>query len=139
MSRYLEPPRVASQLSETKRRVDALERRLGQQIPNPLPYEVTFSHPGALTATESGRARHPRGGRLVIVDAHLLTAGSTDTVIAINQSGASVGSLTVPANATYAERSLDVLFSARQEVLTVETTSVGTGAEDLTVFCQFDR
>ena len=139
MTRYLEPPHIASQTSHTKTRVDSIERRLGQKIPNPLPYEVTFSHPGTVTATESGRARHPRGGRLVSVDAHLQTAGSTDTILTVKKSGVSVGTLTIPASATFADRIFDVLFSALQEVLTVDATTVGTGSADLTVFCQFDR
>ena len=139
MTRYLEPPRITEQVSTTKTRVDSIERRLGQHVPNATPYEIGFSLPGTVTATESGRARHPRGGRLIIVDAHLQTAGSTDTVMTINQSGVSVGTLKIIAGATYAERALDVLFSARLEVLSIEVTSAGTDAEDLTVFCQFDR
>jgi hypothetical protein len=126
-------------VSNTKTRVDSLERRLGQPIPTPNPYEVPFSQPGAVQETESGRARHPRGGRLTTVDAHLGTAGSTDTVLSINQSGASVGTLTIPAGVTFALLGLDVLFSAYQETLTVEVTTAGTDAEDLTVFCVFDR
>jgi hypothetical protein len=139
VSRYLRTPQIADQLSGTKQRVDSLERRLGQTIPNPNPYEVTFSQPGAVQATESGRARHPWGGRLVSVDAHLGTAGSTGTVIAIKRSGISVGSLTIPSSSTFALRGFDSLFSAYQQVLTVEVTTAGTGAEDLTVFCVFDR
>lgn len=139
MTRYLEPPRITDQVSTTKTRVDSIERRLGQKVPTANPYEIGFSLPGAVTATESGRARHPRGGRLIIVDAHLQTTGSTDTVLAINQSGASVGTLTIVAGATYAETGLDVLFSARLQVLSIEVTSAGTDAEDLTVFCQFDQ
>jgi hypothetical protein len=139
VTRYLEPPHVADQLSDTKTRVDSIERRLGQKLPNPLPYEVTFSHPGVVTATESGRARHPRGGRLVSVDAHLQTAGSTDTVLTFKKSGVSIGALTIPAGATYAFVIFDVLFSTLQQVLSVEVTTVGTDAADLTVFCAFDQ
>jgi len=139
VTRDLQPPHIASQVSHTKTRVDSIERRLGQKIPNPLPYEATFSLPGVVTATESGRARHPRGGRLVSVDAHLQTAGSTDTVLTLKKSGVSIGTLTIAASATYAYRIFDVLFSALQEVLSVEVSTVGTGSEDLTVFAQFDQ
>jgi hypothetical protein len=139
VTRYLQPPHIADQTSHTKTRVDSLERRLGQKLPNPLPYEVTFSLPGVVTASESGRARHPRGGRLVSVDAHLQTSGSTDTILTLKKSGVSIGTLTIPASATYAFVIFDVLFSTLQEVLSVEVTSVGTGSEDLSVFCQFDQ
>lgn len=139
MSRYLEPPHIADQTSRTKTRIDSIERRLGPKIPNPLPYEVPFSLPGVVTASESGRARHPRGGRLVAVDAHLQTAGSTDTILTFKKSGVSIGTLTIPASATYADRIFDVLFTALQEVVSVEVSTVGTGSEDLTVFCRFDQ
>lgn len=139
MSRYLQPPRVTDQISETKTRVDSIERRLGQKVPPPTPYEIPFSLAGAVTVSESLRARHPRGGRLILVDAHLQTAGSTDTVLSVNKSGISVGTLTLPAGATYADVAFDVLFSARLETLSIAVTTAGTDAEDLSVFANFDQ
>ena len=139
MTRSLHRPNLSGQVGGTKQRVDSLERQLARRTPPVPPYEMAFSLPGLVYVSESGRARHPIGGRLIIVDAHLQTAGSTTTVLTFKKAGVSIGTLTLGASATNAERSFDEIFSARQEVLSVAVTTAGTDAEDLTVFCQFEH
>jgi len=139
MSRSLDRPQVGGQVGGTKQRVGSLERQLARRRPPVPPYEIPFSLPGLLYISESGKARHPIGGRLVTVDAHLSTAGSTDTELTVKQSGVSIGTLVIGAGNLSAERSFDVIFSARLQTLSVAVTTAGTDAEDLTVFCQFEH
>lgn len=139
MSRRLDRPRVGGQIGGTKQRVASLERELSKRQPTVPPFEVPFSLPGPVVVSDSGKARHPTGGRLLFVQAFLVTAGTGSTTVAVYRQGVSLGTLTLGAGSTSARRSFDSLFNAYMTALTVGVTVAGADAEDLTVFCQFDR
>lgn len=139
MSGHLLPPRPGQQLSNTKGRVHDLERRLSRAIPPQPGYLAKFSLAGLLYVSESGIELHPTGGRLVLVYATLVTAGTTITEVSIRKNGVEFEVLKLPATRRYNEVVVSSEFSARADELQVAITEAGDDAETLTVFGLFDR
>lgn len=139
MSRHLVPPRAPEQLSRTKNRVHDLERRLARAIPEQGGYVAKWSLHGILYVSESGIELHPSGGRLILLYAVLVTAGSTATELELLKNGAVVGNLNLPATRRYNEEVVSVECAARTDELQIGITQAGTDADTLTVFGLFDR
>ena len=139
MTGSLVPPRNAEQISHTKSRVTDLERRLARGIPAPVGYIAKFSLHGALFVSTSGIDSHPTGGRLLYVYGYLDTAGTTTTVVDLLRNGVSFGNLKFPSGVTYNEYIVSVDFAGRKDEFQVGITTVGTGAQSLSVFGQFDH
>ena len=139
MTADLVPPRITEQMSQSKERIDALERRLNLGYRDPLPYIAKFSLWGELTETVSGIEQHPFGGRLVLVYANLDTAGTTVTTVDILKNAQLLDRLSMPAGVTHAEVRMEVGFSALGDTLQMGIDTAGADAETITVFGIFDR
>lgn len=142
MTTGLTPPTLAGQLGGTKGRVHALERRLARGIPPQPGFTAKFSLHGGLYLSTSGIEKHPTGGRLILVYAVLVVAGTTPTVIDVLKNGtpmAAPSTLTLPAGVRQNELVVSSAFSARGDELQVEITTAGSDAESLTVYGVFDR
>lgn len=138
MSTANTPPRIDSELSKMKKRIDALERRLNDLASIYRP-EIVFSFSGPLTPGESPTWTRREAGRLIEVHARLRVAGTTDTVIEIHKNGEEVLTVTVPAGQAMVRVPTSIFFAADMDVLHDVLTTAGTGAIDLTVMHRFRR
>ena len=135
------PPDLAVEISNIKRRLDAIERKLNG-LDDVFKPEIVFSYSGPLAVSISPTWTRRETGRMVEVHARLRVAGSTDTLIDIVKNGATILTVTILAGSLSVRRPCngnDFLFYADQDVLYDEITTVGSGAEDLTLMHRFKR
>lgn len=137
MTDSLNSPGIAARIDRLIRRVEDLERRLrARSTDRPAdaePLEAPFFHGGPLSTTTSGRWYPRRTATLSQVWCSLDTAGSTSTVVTVYVNGGSQGTVTIPGSANTGSATFDDVLVADADYLTVAATTVGTGAEDLTV------
>lgn len=121
-----------------QRDIKAIQRRLrtsgGDTRPTRTePLEAVFSHAGTPSTEPSARWYPRRTARLVSVLASLATAGSSSTVVTVYVNGGGQGTVTLGSGVNKATAVFDDVLVADADYLTVAATTVGTGAEDLTV------
>ena len=139
MTRHLVPPRPGEQLSNTKGRVHDLERRLARAIPERVGFVAKFSLNGILYESVSGNEVHPTGGRLILVYATLVEAGTSTTVLELRKNGTTFATLKLPAGVAYNELVVSQEFAPRTDTLRVAITSAGVDADTITAYGLFDR
>lgn len=116
-------------------RLSVLERRrppADRPIPAE-PLEALFSHASTPTTDESGRWYPRRTATLVDVLVSLATAGTSNTVVTVCVNGGSQGTITLGSGVHVNTAVFDDVLVADTDYLTVAATTVGTGAEGLTV------
>jgi len=101
------------------------------------PNEVPISHAGRLTNRVSTPYSPWFDSTLVEVYVGLDTAGTTDTVLTVYQNGSSIGTITILAGHTTGSTAFNNDFAANSDKLTVQVTTIGTGAADLTAQARF--
>lgn len=130
------PPATAAQ--KNQRDIKTLQRRLrttgsDTRPASAEPIEAVFSHKGTPSTDESGRWYPRRTATLRNVFVSLGTAGSTNTVVTVYVNGGSQGTITLGNGVNKSYAAFDDVLVADTDYLTVAATTVGTGAEDLTV------
>jgi hypothetical protein len=131
------PPNQGKQIGELDRRVGLLERRItAADTAVDTSHEILFSYSGTLAATMSPPVRVRRRGDLAVLAVTMETAGSTDTTIDVARNGTVIATVTVPASTETYNGLVAVGFDA-EDILTLEITSVGTGAADMTAEARF--
>lgn len=130
------PPATAA--ATNRRDIGVLQRRLrtaggDTRPPKAEPLEAVFSHAGTPTTTESGRWYPRRTATLTDVFVSLGTAGSSNTVVTVYVNGGSQGTITLGSGVHSAHGTFDDVLVDDTDYLTVAATTVGTGAEDLTI------
>lgn len=130
----IQTPAVTGAVSGIGTRVQDIERAtyaLRRQVIEERP---PFSLAGALTLATSPEYVVRTGGPLVLVEARLVTAGSTATTFKVLRNGVDLGvTVTIAASVTNVKAYLGGYIFASGDRLQVQTTGVGTGAKDLTV------
>jgi len=91
-----------------------------------------FSLPGVLSLDISGVYRPIKATKLIRIAASLRVAGSTTTTVVLLINGTSEETISLAASDTYEYKSIEVDVSVGTAIQ-VQTTAVGTGAEDLVV------
>lgn len=138
MSVGLLTPDIRRIIGALERRLGVLERRItGAGAVTDESHSVFFSYAGPLAATVSPPARVWRGGILTVLAVTLETAGSTATVIDIVRNGTAVATVTVPASTETYNGQVSARFVADVDVLALEITTVGTGANNMTAEARF--
>jgi hypothetical protein len=138
MSVSLLTPDLRRILGDLGRRVGILERRVTSAAAAvDDSHEIIFSYAGELAASVSPPARVWRGGNLTVLAVTLGTAGSTDTIIDVLRNGTVVGTVTVPDSVEIFNGEVSARFAADSDTLTVEITTAGTGAADMTAAARF--
>lgn len=132
-------PDLRRVLEDLARRVGILERRITDAATAAASGtdEIIFSHAGALTETESPPVRVRQGGILAVLAVSFGTAGSTDTTMTVNRNGTAVATVTVPDSVTIYNADIGARFAADSDALSIEITSVGTSAADMTAAARF--
>lgn len=138
MSDKVTPPDLSGELSDLKKRIDALERQL-RPLASVFKPDITFSYAGALAAASSPPWVSRESRRLIEVVAALNTAGSTDTTIHILKNGSEALSVTIPATVLKVQVPCNIFLGADQDILSDEIVTAGTSAADLTVIHRFRR
>lgn len=137
MTAQTQPPDVGGHIARLERRIELLERPIRRQAPGrPIPaepLEAIFSHAGTPTTAPSARWYPRRTARLVRVLVSLATAGTSNTVVTVYVNNGSQGTVTLASGVNRASAAFDNVLAADSDFLTVATTTVGTGAKDLTV------
>lgn len=136
MSGTLSRPDWAAAIKDLARRVGMLERRTTPTHDLDRSFEITFSFAGAITATESPPKRIWKTGWLTVLAVTMTDAGSTDTVIDIEQAGTVVDTVTVPAGVEDYDAALAVRFAANDRLRLLVATA-GTGAAEMTCDARF--
>lgn len=139
MSEYLKRPTQAGQISSTKSRVHTIERRLLDKPRKPAVYIAKWSLGGAIYLSESGFEVHPSGGILIRVYATLLVAGTTTTTLSFKKNENAIATLKLTNGVRFNETMLSIPFASNSDLLNVEITAAGSGADTLSVFGEFDR
>lgn len=137
MTRTYTPPDFRRMIDNLRQRVERLERRQRTTAETDSSHEIIFSYAGPLTATESPPVRVRRGGSLSVLAVTMATAGSTGTVIDVLRNGAVAATVTVPASTETYNAAVGARFVADIDVLSLEITSVGTGAAEMTAEARF--
>jgi hypothetical protein len=138
MSVSLLTPDLRRVLGDLGRRVGILERRVTSAAAAvDDSHEIIFSYAGTLAETVSPPARVWRGGNLTVLAVSLGTAGSTDTIIDVLRNGAAVGTVTVPDSVEIYNGEVSARFVADVDTLTLEITTAGMGAADMTAAARF--
>lgn len=101
------------------------------------PVEIPISHAGALTSNVSTPYTPWSDATLIEVMVSLGTTASTDTILTVYQNGSSIGTVTIPAGQDTASGDFNDGFTANVDKLTVQVTTIGTGAADLTAQARF--
>ena len=140
-----------STIAEQEKRQQLALKRLaanvgGRSQNTTIPYEprpiqprepdpIQFSQDGGITIRESGRHTFTRGVRIVEVRADIdPTSSSGDVVVVAKKNGTTFATVTIAAGRQESYTTVDnIVFRQRIDVLTVETTSIGTGVESITV------
>lgn len=99
--------------------------------------EAVFSLFGPLTISTSGPWISRLGGKLVEVVCALKTVGSSSTVVTVYKNAVSIGTVTIPSSAFTASAMFATTFQNSVDRLSVGVTTVGTGADSLTVHGRF--
>lgn len=131
MSANNTPPNIEAMFRAVNRRLDELERRLRAQ-PTAFSPEVVFTWYGPLATAQSPVATRRDPAKLVIVDAHLDTAGASDTVVHVLKNGVLVVTVTIPAGLVTVNVPCSVQFDTGDR-LQDSITTAGSGAVSLTV------
>lgn len=108
-------------------------QRLDRQMRRRQRHNVPFSYAGTLAVATSTPWVPDEDVSLREVRALLGTAGTSNTVVTVYVNGVSAGTVTLGSGVTNNSASLSAALSADTDVVTVETTTAGTGAADLTV------
>lgn len=132
------PVELGDELSDMKRRIDALERQL-RPITSAFKPDIVFSHDGALTVSESPTYVTREARRVIEVVARLRIAGTSETVLSIRKNGVEALSVTIPATQLSVNVPCNIFLAADQDVLHDEIVTAGTDAEALTVIHRFRR
>lgn len=138
MTKYITPPSLSDQLSRTKTRLHVVERRLAKPTPIVPGYKSKWSITGKLIAQASPHDRHPTGGTLVLISAVLAKAGSTTTTLVYKRNNVAIATMKILPNETMNQIVMNTRFM-QGDLINVELTEIGTGAETLTAFADFDR
>lgn len=138
MSEKLLTPDVRRILGDLVRRVGILERRVTSAAAAvDESHEIIFSYAGAIAASVSPPARVWRGGNITVLAVSLGTAGSTSTVIDVLRNGTVVGTVTVPSGTEVYNGDVFARFIADVDTLSLQVTTAGTGAADMTAAARF--
>jgi hypothetical protein len=138
MSVSLLPPDLRRILGDLANRIGILERRVTTAATSvDSSHYIGFSYAGVLAASTSPPTRVWRGGNLTVLAVSLGTAGSTSTVIAVKRNGTTVGTVTVPSGAVIYNGEVSARFAADSDLLTLQITTAGTGAADMTAAARF--
>lgn len=122
-----------------ERRLANLEKRsltrpqIDQQGDEPEDLEAVFSHAGSPTTDESPRWYPRITASLYEVLVSLGTAGSSDTDVEVYVNGGLQGTITLGSGVNVAIGYFSNALAANTDWLTVAVTTVGTGAENITV------
>lgn len=136
MTRVIGNPDPMRTISELKQRVTNLERRLDNEIRQRLDLGTTW-YMHELELTEWGPWRCPDRRRLSSIQAELLVPGSTTTTVHLNLNGTSLGSVSLASGDDFDIEPLSRQLNPDQDILTAETTSLGTGASGLRLTARF--
>lgn len=131
MTRPQIPAEFRSFAETVKQRVTTLERRLNRAL-DELTDTTTFTLPGSVSVSESGRLPFLGGKTAKTIAATLSTPGSDATVVELRRSGDQVATLTIPAGSTDATIGVTVAFGV-SDWATVACTTAGGGATNLVV------
>lgn len=112
------------------RRTERLERAT-QEPPPREPTPLLFSLAGALDVSESMPHPYP-GGRLIGVEAWLLTAGSTASTVVVKVNGVVRVTVTIGAGETRVTQHCSI-GTSDTDTVTVAVTAAGTAASGLGV------
>lgn len=132
-------PDIRRMIGELGRRVGILERRVtvaATATGTPPNNDLIFSYAGTLAAGESPPAKLRYGGFLATLAVALGTAGSTSTTLEVKRNGTVVATVVVPSTAA----DYGAPVGARvfpEDRITVEITTAGTGAADMTATARF--
>lgn len=111
---------------------------LGSGIPSGVLSEihaVTANMPGAVVLDTSDPWPASQRVRLYRFATALATAGSTSTMVKVAVNGADVHTVVIPASYTEHDGFMGDIYLTKGDVLTLEVTAAGTGAEGLVVEC----
>lgn len=136
MSTSNTPTDPAKAVAALNRRVDILERRL-RNLEGQFKPEITFSFDGPLAASTSPAWTRRESGRLVSIAAHLRVAGSDDTVVDVQVNETTVVTVTIPADVLSVVVPCSATVAADVDRIQDVITSVGSGAEGLTMQHRF--
>lgn len=138
MSAKLLAPDIRRIIEDFGRRIAILERRItGEPAAIDDSHSIIFSHSGTVLASTSPPARVWKGGNLTVLAVTFGTAGSTDTVIAVERNGTTVATVTVPASTEAYNGTVSARYVADVDTLSLTVTSAGTGAADMTAEARF--
>ena len=138
MTKYITPPSLPDQVSRTKTRLHVVERRLAKPTPIVPGYISKWSIMGELVAEASPHDRHPTGGTLVLISGVLAKAGTTTTTLVYKRNNVIIATMKFLPNETMNQIVMNTRFM-QGDLINVEITQVGTGAETITAFAEFDR
>jgi hypothetical protein len=141
---------LANHIDEMAKRQQVMLKKLaasvgGRSTAGTVPYEprpitprepepIVFSQDGGITVRESGRHTFTRAVRVREVRVDIAPASSSgDVVVVAKKNGTTFATVTVAAGRQESYVTTSTVFDQRADVLTVETTSVGTGVESITV------
>lgn len=139
MSETLLNPDLRRMLADVARRVGILERRTrtaSTTTGTPANDDIIFSYAGTLAAAESPPAKLRYGGFLSVLAVGLGTAGSSNTTLEVQINGTVVAAVVVPSSSTDYSAEVGARVNA-EDRLTIEVTSAGTGAADMTAAARF--
>lgn len=137
MTRTYLPPDQARQIADLDRRLANLERRIrsaGAAIDNS--FEIVFSYAAALTASASPPVRVRRAGNLAVLAFTFDTPGSTDTTVDVIRNGNVAATVVVPDSVETYNGLIGIRYDADDQ-LSLEITTAGTGASDMTAGARF--
>lgn len=108
------------------------DRHLEDFIADFMP-DLVFTHPGSLSTEISPRFYVRKNYRVDTWIASVDTVGSSQTVVVVLVNGVTAATLTIPASENKATDDTDVWLTKDEDYVQVQVTSIGAGAEDLTV------
>lgn len=133
MARFTTPTDDSGIVRRILARLENLERRTSK-LTRPVELEVLrFSLAGAVSVAEGGPDTAAVGGAVIAVVARLGTAGTSTTTVVVKVNGTTISTLNLASGATVARDYPNERIGADVDLVTVETTAAGAGAEDLQV------
>jgi hypothetical protein len=139
VSEKLLVPDIRRSIGDLARRIGILERRVSTAVSatgSPANDDIIFSYAGDLAATESPPVKLRYGGFFSTLSIALGTAGSTSTILEVKRNGSTVATITVPSSAADYGAAVGVRTFGEDRV-SIEITTVGTGAADMTASARF--
>lgn len=137
MTRTYLPPDQGRQIRELERRLAILERRItAAGVAADDSFEIVFSYAGTLAASVSPPVRVRRAGNLAVLAFTFGTPGSTDTTVDVIRNGTVVATVVVPDSVETFNGLVGFRLDAEDQ-LSLEITTAGTGASDMTVGARF--